>query len=421
MKATLLSIGDELLIGQTVNTNAVWMTKELNAIGVSVAHMVTLSDEESDILEQLELALQKTEIVLITGGLGPTSDDLTLPTLCKYFGSNRVFDEKVMQNIEQIFAQRQRMLTDETRALAMVPDNAQVIYNTTGTAPGTIFRKGNKMVASMPGVPYEMKAMMELTVLPYIKKEFQLPLIIHRNIMTAGAGETQLAGRLVDFEKELPQGFKLAYLPSVGKVKLRISASGANAEAIKAEMDIQVEKAFKAVEKYAYGFDEETLEEHIGKLLIDNQLQLGLAESCTGGYLAHLITSVPGSSAYFKGSIVSYANSVKSGVLHVSEDVLNAHGAVSEETVSAMLDGALKTLGSDVAIAISGVAGPGGGSAEKPVGTVYIGVGSKEKKNIKKWSLTLHRERNIQLSAVIALVTLRNFILNRLADSTGIS
>jgi nicotinamide-nucleotide amidase len=416
VKATLLSIGDELLIGQTVNTNAVWMSQQLNAIGVAVAHMVTLSDNEDDIIEELKRALEQTDIVLITGGLGPTSDDLTLPTLCKFFNSKRVFDAKVMQNIDQIFSLRKRAITEETKQLAYVPHNAEVIYNLLGTAPGTLFREGNKMVASMPGVPYEMKGMMENHVLPYIQKHYDLPLIIHRNIMTAGVGETQLAGKLVDFEKELPDAFKLAYLPGVGKVKLRISASGKDKTALEQEMQIQFAKAFQAVEKYAYGVDEELLEAHIGKLLLEHQLKLGLAESCTGGSIGEMITSIPGSSRYFNGGIISYANEIKQNVLGVPSVILEQHGAVSEETVSYMLDGALKVLNADIAIAVSGVAGPDGGSPEKPVGTVYIGVGSKDRKLIKRFSFTNHRERNIQISGIVALVLLRNFILNKLAD-----
>jgi nicotinamide-nucleotide amidase len=414
MKATIICIGDELLIGQTINTNSSWMGQQLTANGITVASVLTIGDTEDAILSALDEALRQTEIVLVTGGLGPTSDDLTLPCLVKYFGSNRVFDEAVWENIRQIFHMRGREINEASKQLAYVPDNARIIYNSQGTAPGTIFMKEGRMVASMPGVPYEMKAMMERDVLPFVRSHFHLPHIINRHILTAGVGETQLAASLVDFEQTLPPHFNLAYLPNVGKVKLRISGSGEDVAQLKKESDELLEKAFKAVEQHVYGLDDDALEAAVGRLLTERGWKLALAESCTGGYIGHLITAVPGASAYFNGGIISYSNEVKMNVLNVSDETLKQFGAVSEETVREMLQGALQALNADVAIAVSGVAGPDGGTAEKPVGTVYIGVGSKDQQYIKRWSFTQHRERNIQLSGVVALVMLRKFMLKQL-------
>lgn len=413
MKAIILSIGDELLIGQTVNTNSTWIGQQLTENGLIIKAAITVPDKEEDIIQALDDALSKADIVLITGGLGPTSDDLTLPCLVKYFHSNLVYDEAVWDNIRRIFHMRGREINEASKRLAYVPDNATVIYNTQGTAPGTIFYKNGKMVASMPGVPYEMKAMMERDVLPFIRSHFHLPFIINRSIMTAGVGETQLAELLQDIEKNLPENFKLAYLPNVGKVRLRISGFGNDENLLKEESDRLFSMAYKAVGEHAYGVDEESLEAAVGKMLKKSGMMLGLAESCTGGYIGHLITSVPGSSAYFKGGIICYSNEVKKSSLHVREETLQQYGAVSEETVSEMLTGALNNLGCNVAIAVSGVAGPDGGTEEKPVGTVYIGVADKERKYIRRMRFTNFRERNIQLSGVMALVMLRKFLLQK--------
>lgn len=411
LNATLLSIGDELLIGQTINTNVSWMAEKLNDIGVNVLHMITLADVENDILKQLDIALSESDIVLITGGLGPTSDDITLSTLCKYFQSELVWNQQVMDNIDQIFALRKRMITEETRNLAFVPNDAIPIYNSQGTAPGTIFYKNGKMTASMPGVPYEMKAMMAETVLPFIQENFQLPFIVHSHILTAGVGETQIAGHLVDFEKALPEHLKLAYLPSLGKVRLRLTGKGDDYPTLQKLVEEKTEELTTLIEPYIYGFNQDTLEGNIGKILLEKKLQLGLAESCTGGFISHAITAIPGASNYFKGGIIAYSNEIKRKVLGVNEETLSQKGAVSEACVEEMLEGALQVLEVDVAVAISGIAGPGGGTKEKPVGTVVIGVGNKDKKYIKTLTFTSDRTKNIQISGTVALVMLRKFLL----------
>lgn len=416
MKATILSIGDELLIGQTLNTNAHWMSQKMNEIGIDVIHHISLSDEKQDIINCLNNALLSSEVVLITGGLGPTSDDITKDVLCEYFGGKLVFNEAAYRNIERIFELRKRLINESTRRVAYLPDVCKVIQNKNGTAAGMIFSKDGKTIVSMPGVPYEMKGMVTDDVIPYLKENYKLPFIFHCNILTAGVGETQLADRLIEFEKNKDARIKLAYLPNVGKVRLRLTIKGEDKDTLQKVLDNAKKEVVSSIEEYIYGFDEDTLEQNIGDLLTDRKVTLGTAESCTGGYLAHLITSVSGSSAYYKGSIISYANEVKQDLLGVSKDTLEQFGAVSEQTVSEMITGALSQLKVDIVIAISGVAGPSGGSEEKPVGTVFIGIGSNQKTIVKKLSFTNHRERNIQLSSVVALVMLRKFLLNQLKD-----
>ena len=414
MKCTILSIGDELLIGQTLNTNAYWMSQKMNEIGIDVIHHVSLSDEKSDIINCLNDALAASQVILITGGLGPTSDDITKEVLCEYFGGKLVFNEEAFRNIERIFASRKRLINEASRRVAYLPDVCKVIPNSNGTAAGMIFTKDGKTVVSMPGVPYEMKGMIIEGVVPYLKEQYQLPFILHSNILTAGVGETQLADSLVDFEQHKDPRIKLAYLPNVGKVRLRLTIKGDDKDELQAILDEARREVVANIGEHIYGYEEELLEQTVGNMLLEQNLSIGTAESCTGGYLAHLITSVAGSSAYFKGSIISYANEVKQELLGVKPETLQQFGAVSEQTVSEMLDGALTQLRTDIAIAISGVAGPAGGTPEKPVGTVFIGIGTKDKKVIKMMSFTVHRDRNIQLSAVLALVMLRKFLLNQL-------
>lgn len=416
MKCTILSIGDELLIGQTLNTNAHWMSQKMNEIGIDVIHHVSLSDEKSDIINCLNDALETSQVVLITGGLGPTSDDITKDVLCEYFGGKLVFNEDAYRNIEKIFELRKRLINESTKRVAYLPDICTVIPNTNGTAAGMIFSKEGKTIVSMPGVPYEMKGMVTDGVIPYLKEKYTLPYIFHCNILTAGVGETQLADRLIEFEKNKDPRIKLAYLPNIGKVRLRLTIKGDNKDELQSLVEAARKEVVSCIEEYIYGFDEDSLEENIGHLLRERNLTLGTAESCTGGYLAHLITSVAGSSDYFKGSVISYANEVKMDVLGVKPETLEKFGAVSGETVGEMITGAFSQLKTDIIIAISGVAGPGGGTPEKPVGTVFIGIGTKDKSIIKKLSFTSHRDRNIQLSAVVALVMLRKFLLNQLND-----
>lgn len=411
MKAILLSIGDELLIGQTLNTNVSWISQRLNAIGVDVIRMITLSDNEQDIYERLDNALSESNIVLITGGLGPTSDDMTKDVLIKYFKSDTYIDNIALENIKKIYHSRGRTLNESIEEMAVLPSNCIPMYNEVGTAPGMLFHKGGRVVGVMPGVPYEMQFMVDKYILPFIVNNFSLNTILHKHFLTAGKGETQLAEKLVAFEKELPTNFKLAYLPSVGKVKLRLTAKGGNKEVLQQSFDKECNKIDQILSSDVYGHDEEVFESIIGNQLLSKNLKLSTAESCTGGYISHLITSVSGSSAYYNGSIIAYSNDIKRNILGVEESILAEHGAVSEPCVEAMLDGVNKLLHTDIAIAVSGIAGPQGGTPQKPVGTIVIGVGTLTEKKIKTFTLTNNRERNIQLSAIIALEMLRRFLL----------
>ncbi len=411
MRADILSIGDELLNGQTVNTNAAWMAQRLNDIGIGVRHIINLSDKREDILATLKSSLEKCDIVLITGGLGPTSDDITRDVLCEYFSSELEFDEKVLKGIEMLFKNRKRIITDEVKDLAMVPTKAKTIYNYMGTAPGTIFTEERNVVVSMPGVPYEMKNMMKNDILPYLKRNFELPVIMHRHILTAGVGESKIASKLKDVEVSLPSNIGLAYLPSVGKVNLRLTASGNDKSLVESSLKKVENQVLANISKYVYGFDNDLLEKKIGDFLLEKGLTIGTAESCTGGYIGHLITLIAGSSKYFKGGVISYANQVKEDVLGVEKSILETEGAVSEPTVEQMINGAIKQLDVDIAIAASGVAGPTGGTPEKPVGTVYIGIGTSNKKYIRKIHFTPLRDKNIQMTGVVALVMLRKFLL----------
>ncbi len=416
MTANILSIGDELLIGQTLNTNANWMAKQLTDIGITVGHIITLSDEETDIVKTLDHSMGEADLILITGGLGPTNDDLTRDVLTKYFGAKLVWNEKIKEALEKIFVYRGRTMTDEVLDLARVPDNATIFYNKMGTAPGTLFQKEGSTVVSMPGVPYEMKAMMENDVIPWVKENCELPVIVNEHILTAGKGESQLAQKIAEVEKNLPADVKLAYLPDIGKVKLRLTAKGGNETVLKKSIEEAKSKILKEIGHYVYGFNNDTLEGSIGATLNKLKLKLGTAESCTGGNIAKIITSVSGSSVYFNGSIVSYSNEAKMNLLGVSENTLEKHGAVSEETVQEMISGALKQLNVDVAIAVSGVAGPTGGSKEKPVGTVYVGVGSKDNQFVKRFQFTKDRGKNVEITTVVALVMLRKFLSDAFAQ-----
>lgn len=398
MTAEIITIGDEILIGQIIDSNSAWMAQQLNFIGIKVKQITSVSDSETHITEALDAAIKRADIILMTGGLGPTNDDLTKPTLCKYFNTGLRFDETAYRDIEALFKQRGREVTPLNRMQAEVPQNCKTIYNKNGTAPGMWFEERGKIFVSLPGVPFEMKAMMTETVLPWLSGKFKLPPVIHRTILTQGIGESILADKIKEWESSLPSHIRLAYLPSVGMVRLRLSAVGEKEKMI-AEINSQIEKVLPLMDKYAFGFDDDTLQNRVGEELKKRNATLVTTESCTGGYVAHLITTVPGSSAYFKGGIVSYANEMKEEVLHVSADTLNKHGAVSEETVKEMAGHARKIFKTDYAIATSGIAGPDGGTPEKPVGTVWIAVATPEKIITRKLQLGNKRLHVIEVAA----------------------
>lgn len=413
IQASIITIGDELLIGQVIDTNSAWIAQELNKAGIRLARRVAVGDVWDEIWNALDEEKKQAQIILITGGLGPTADDITKPLLCKYFDGTMFTDQGALENVRNIFENiLKRPMIERNIKQADVPNTCTVIQNSRGTAPGMWFEKDNTIFVSMPGVPHEMKAMITDYVLPELKKRFELPYILHRTLLTAGVGESFLAELIQEFETALPTAIKLAYLPNYGMVRLRLSATGFNKEALEQALDEQFNQLQQIVAEFLVTNEDEPLEKTVGKLLLKNNKTIGTAESCTGGYLAHLFTAHPGASAYFNGSIVSYANSVKENVLHVSSNTLQTHGAVSEAVVTQMAKGALEQLQCDFVLAVSGIMGPDGGSTEKPVGTVWIAIGNKEKIETHLLQLKYDRQRNIHLTATNALNLVRKFILN---------
>lgn len=415
IKTSIITIGDELLIGQVIDTNSGWMAQELNKIGVWVHRRVAVGDVWGDIWKALDDEGAASDVILITGGLGPTADDITKPLLCKYFGGKMIMHEETLAHVNYLFEhvfKRPMPLLDSNRKQAEVPDVATVLKNEVGTAPIMLFEKNGRMFISMPGVPHEMKHAVEKHVLPLLKKRFQLPYIGHRTLITMGIGESFLAEKIKGFESSLPPYIKLAYLPNYGMIRLRLTAQGE-----KAIIEDELNKAFAVLKeevKDVMAIDEDiTFEILLGRLMKEKGKTVSTAESCTGGYIAHLITSVAGSSDYFKGSVVSYDNSIKENILGVSSETLSTVGAVSEETVKQMLAGVLNIMRTDYAVAVSGIMGPGGGSIEKPVGTVWIAIGNAEKVETKKLQFRFERKRNIELTAVNALYLLCMFIKKR--------
>lgn len=412
IQASIITIGDELLIGQVIDTNSAWMAQQLNIAGIRVARRVAVGDVWDEIWNTLDEESKHAEIILITGGLGPTADDITKPLLCKYFGGKLIVDKASLANVEYIFKNvLNRPMIESNLKQAEVPDVCKVIVNKRGTAPGMWFEKDGKVFVSMPGVPHEMKGMMEDEVIASLKEKFILPHIAYRTLLTAGIGESYLAELIKDFETALPENIKLAYLPNYGMVRLRLSTSGTNTDVVEKDVQHQFEKLQSLVKDYLVTNEDESIESAIGKLLKARGRTVSTAESCTGGYIAHLFTAMPGSSAFYEGSIVSYSNDVKESVLQVEQATLQTFGAVSEEVVKQMLQGALQKIKTDYAIAVSGIMGPDGGTEDKPVGTVWIAVGNAQKIITKKLYFRFDRMRNIQLTAVNALNMLRQFII----------
>lgn len=411
-QASIITIGDELLIGQVVDTNSTWMAQQLNKAGILVIRRVAVGDVWEDIWKALDEESKYADIILITGGLGPTADDITKPLLNKYFNGKLVVDEGALQNVKFIFEKvLHRPMIERNLQQAEVPDTCKVIQNKRGTAPGMWFEKDGKVFVSMPGVPFEMKGMMDDYVIPELSTHFIFPHIIHRTLLTAGVGESFLAEQIKDFENALPAHIKLAYLPNYGMVRLRLSSVGFDRIAIEKEVDNLFEKLQQLVKENMVTNEDEPMEKVIGKLLIARNKTMCTAESCTGGYIAHLLTSIPGSSAFYDGSVVSYSYKAKEDLLNVSKELLQTKGAVSEEVVIEMAKGALAAIHSNYVIAVSGIMGPDGGMPDKPAGTVWIAVGNSNKIEAQKLYFRFDRERNTQLTATNALNILRKFIL----------
>ncbi|MFT3680634.1 MAG: competence/damage-inducible protein A [Ferruginibacter sp.] len=411
-QASIITIGDELLIGQVIDTNSAWMAQQLNKAGIRVARRVAVGDEWDEIWKALDEESKHASIILITGGLGPTADDITKPLLCKYFDGNMIVDEGALQNVKYIFETVfKRPMIERNLKQAEVPDCCTVIPNKKGTAPGMWFEKEGKVFVSMPGVPFEMKNMMDEYVIPGLLKHFRFPHIVHRTLLTAGVGESFLAERIKDFETALPTHVKLAYLPNYGMVRLRLSAAGDDKTVMEKEIQQLFETLQSQVKEFMVTNVDETLQKTVGRILVERKKTVSTAESCTGGYIAHLLTEAAGASAYYHGSVVSYSYKAKEDLLDVENKTLEALGAVSEEVVIQMAKGALKNIKTDYTIAVSGIMGPGGGTPDKPVGTVWIAVGNNKSIQTQKMNFRFDRERNIFLTANAALNMLRKFIL----------
>jgi len=407
MKAAIITIGDELLIGQTVDTNSSFIGAELSKSGFDIYRITSVHDRKDDIIHSLDEAAKQADVVLITGGLGPTSDDITKQTLAEYFNTRLIVNIEVLEMIEEMMSRRNFAMNDNNRRQAEVPESCRVLKNGAGTAPGMWFEKDGTIFISMPGVPNEMKYIMNEHVLPELNKRFTSQVIIHRNIMTYGTFEAKLAEILTDFEAALPANMKLAYLPSSGVIKLRLTGTGNEYGTLAAVISEQVNNLYGIIPDLIYGENEESLEMVIGKLLTSKKSSLCTAESCTGGEIAHLVTSVPGSSNYYRGSVIAYANMVKRELLGVKKDSINMYGAVSEEVVKEMAAGARGLFNTEFAIATSGIAGPDGGTEYKPVGTFWMAVASEKGIVTEKRVFGNDRITNIKRFSLAALNLLR--------------
>ena len=405
--AELLTIGDEILYGQIVDTNSQWMSVELDKVGIKVIRKTSIGDQESEILTAFAEAEKRADVILITGGLGPTSDDITKPCLAKYFNCELKIHEEALAEVTEFFVSRGRELTETNRQQAALPGCCTKITNPIGTAPGMWFEKNGKVFMAMPGVPHEMKRMMKEQVIPKLLQTYKMPAIVHKIIRTVGVGESFLADKISLWEQSLPKHIRLAYLPSLGEVKLRLTGFGDSVEKLEPEINSLIEKLKPLAGEYIYAYGDETLEVAIGKMLRAKKLTLSIAESCTGGYVSHLITSVPGCSDYFLGSMIPYSYEIKMRQLGVKPETLEKYGAVSEPTISEMASVVRARFNTDIGVATSGIAGPGGATPDKPVGTVWIAYSDKYQTVTRKLQLSKDRGINIQLASAAVLNLIR--------------
>lgn len=409
-KITIITIGDELLIGQVVDTNSAFMARELNLNGMEVFRQLTIADTLDEIKYGLQEALAHSDVVLMTGGLGPTKDDVTKKAIAEYFDVGMVFSEVTWERIQRFFERFGRDTTPAHREQCFMPANAELLTNKMGTAPGMWMEDQAKVVVSMPGVPYEMEYLLTKEVIPRLRERYELRPIAHRTILTIGEGESRLAAKIEDLEDQLPAHIQLAYLPNLGQVRLRLTGRGTSPEQLAEDLRYYGDTIRERLSEFVYGEGSTSIEAVLGEVLKAQHLTLATAESCTGGFIAHRITSVPGSSAYFQGSVVAYDNRIKKELLGVSAETLELHGAVSKATVEEMVQGALKALGVDLAIAVSGIAGPGGGTPDKPVGTIWIAVGSRDRVQTMLIHGSKDRDKNIRYTASRALGLLWKFL-----------
>ena len=407
MNIEIITIGDELLIGQVIDTNSAWMSKELSEAGFDVIYITSIKDEYTAIFSAIEDGFKRADVLLLTGGNGPTKDDITKNTLCDYFEDELTLNQEVIDNIKTLFKQRNIEINELTHNQALVPKKSKIIQNRVGTAPILWFEKNRKTLVSMPGVPFEMRYAMQEEIIPRLTAQYEAKAFIKHVIYTHGVSESALAMLLNNFEEQLPSGFALAYLPGGGVIRLRLSIKG---EEHLPEMDKQVEKLKNIIGNYLLIESEDSLEQVLGTILKNKGFSISLAESCSGGYLSYLFTSMPGASSYFKGGVVSYANSAKMNILNVSQSSIDKYGAVSKQVVEEMAKGAIGAFETDCAIAISGIAGPDGGTAEKPVGTVWICTICNDIIVSKQYMFGKSRENNISRSATMAVVQMLKLI-----------
>lgn len=411
-RAELITIGDEILYGQTLDTNSHWISGQLDQIGIRVIRKTTIPDERTQILTAFAEAEQRASIVIITGGLGPTSDDLTKPCLAEFFGVGMYRNAEALAELEEKFTRMGRELNQLNKDQALMPEGATKMTNDWGTAPGLWMERNNTVFVALPGVPFEMKGLMEKRVLPALQARFVKTEIHHRIIRTGGIPESRLAEKLEDWEKQLPKHIKLAYLPTLAQVKLRLTATGTDIQKLKAEAEAEIQKLLPLIDKYVFATENIELEARVGELLREQHKTIACAESCTGGYISHLITSVPGSSDYFLGSIIPYSYEMKESALGVKNETLNTYGAVSEETITEMAENVCRLTGASIGVATSGIAGPGGATPDKPVGTIWIAVSDANGTEAKKYIFMKERKINIQLGAIAAL----NMVRSRLVE-----
>lgn len=410
--AEIITIGDEILYGQITDTNSQWISAKLDKIGIKTRRKTSISDKHQEIVDSLDEAFERVDIILITGGLGPTKDDITKKVLADYFDTELVLHKKALEDLTKHVKKLGFELTNFNKEQAFLPVSCTYIPNKLGTAPCMWFEKDGKVLVSMPGVPFEMKGIITNSILGLLKKQFDLPVIFHKTIRTVDIGESSLAEKIFDWEDNLPEHIKLAYLPDMQQVKLRLTAVGNDARILEKEIEQEFKKIKPLIASYIFGYDETELQEAVGQLLKSKGKTIATAESCTGGYLAHLFTSIPGSSVYYNGTVVTYQNEIKTNVLDVKENTIIEYGAVSKETAKEMAEGVRKKFCADIGFAITGIAGPTGGSKEKPVGLVWMAFADADK--ILAWKVQLinrTRELNIKYSTIYALNFIRQHVL----------
>ena len=410
MRSYIINIGDELLIGQVVNTNASWMAENLNKNNIAVGEIVVVGDDADAIRRHVQYGLDTADVTIITGGLGPTKDDITKKTLSDMFGCRLVTHEETLEHVRDYFSRRNLPMLEVNNGQALVLEGCTVLFNKMGTAPGMWFERGGKVVISLPGVPFEMKWLMDEYVIPRLTARLGHDAIVHKTVLTCGIGESFLAEKIAPWEDALPQHIRLAYLPSAGEVRLRLSAYGSDHEALAGEIEDEIAKLKAIIGDNIYGYDNDTFASVIGDMLRRRKARLGTAESCTGGLLANKITQIAGASDYYVGGMVSYSNEAKVRRLNVNPNTIEQYGAVSRQTAVEMARGCLSCYGVDYAIATTGIAGPGGGSAEKPVGTVYIAVASRDDVHCEKYVFSTTRVQHQERTANQALFDLWHFL-----------